>query len=206
VEAPHSSLDQDGCAVLHKQATAALFPIYRLVPNCLASAKMVQMIADVRSCDYTVVRCCSSQHRLPCDHGSKRWRYIGKKVARLERLVLSFACSASSSWYVPGTGNLLTSSGIMYWLHWSLHGSRWQKKLEKEWERLYNLLSFTVWMGQSILGMAVYLTSLPLTSCATSHCYQRMENNGKHIIVSYMILLGFAQHQTNESTTLSCMW
>ena len=167
-----------------RQMTAALFPIYRLVPNCLASAKMLQIIADmsvaVTWCDYTVVGCCSSQHRLPCDHGSKRWRYIGKKVARLERLVLSFACSASSSWYVPGTGNLLTSSGIMYWLHWSLHGSRWQKKLEKyyiffchsqyEWDKVYLVWQYT-------------LQCLPLTSCATSHCYQRLENNGKHNII-----------------------
>jgi hypothetical protein len=168
---------------------------------------MVQMIADVRSCDYTVVRCCSSQHRLPCDHGSKRSRYIGKKrkkVARLERLVLSFACSASSSWYVHVCSwywkpldviwNHVLASLVLTWL----------EVAKKVRERLYNLLSFTVWMGQSILGMAVYLTSLPLTSCATSHCYQRLENNGTHIIVSYTILLGFAQHQTNQPHSLAC--
>lgn len=56
--------------------------------------------------------------------------------------------------YVPGIGNLLTSSGIMYWLHWSLHGSRWQKKLEKdyiifchsqyEWDKVYLVWQYTL--------------------------------------------------------------
>eukprot|EP00435_Cladocopium_sp_Y103_P047132 s2083_g13.t1 len=54
--APHSTLHQDGCAVLDKQAddTAALFSIYRLVPDRLAFAKVVQMSVGVTTQWYEV--------------------------------------------------------------------------------------------------------------------------------------------------------
>lgn len=158
------------------------------------------MSVAVTWCDYTVVGCCSSQHRLPCDHGSKRWRYIGKKVARLERLVLSFACSASSSWYVPGTGNLLTSSGIMYWLHWSLHGSRWQKKLEKYYIffviHSMNGTKYT-WYGSIPYNAFHWRAAQQVTA---TRDWKTMEN----IILSYMILLGFAQHQPHSLVCGNC--